>query len=132
MAGKLNEQWCSVAGYEGMYDVSSLGRVCSLDRCRVGDHGAPTRVHGRILSQRLGNSGYPTVWLSRDAKARAFSVHRLVAIAFLDRDASRAEVNHKDGDKTNNAASNLEWVSRGENVTHAYRTVGRRGWKRAA
>lgn len=131
MAGKLSEIWRPVAGYECLYEVSSLGRVRSLDRFRVGDHGAPTRVRGRVLSQRLGNSGYPTVWLSRDAKARAFSVHRLVAIAFLGVDTTRPEVNHRDGDKTNNALSNLEWVSRGENVAHAYRTVGRRGWRAA-
>lgn len=132
MAGELIEEWRAVADYEGMYEVSSLGRVRSLDRYRVGDHGARTRVAGRILSQRSGNSGYLTVWLSKDAQKRAHSVHRLVAVAFLPGDATRVEVNHIDGIKLNNAVANLEWASRSENVAHAYRTVGRRGWKRVA
>lgn len=130
MAGELMENWRPVCGYDGIYEVSDCGQVRSLGRNRRGKLGAPTRVSARILKQ--GGGRYSMVLLCRDGERRAHSVHRLVAEAFIPRDETRLEVNHRDGDKRNNHVSNLEWVTRSENVAHAYQTVGRRGWKRAA
>lgn len=79
-----------------------------------------------MLSQRAGGSGYLTVWLSRDGVVRAHSTHRLVAAAFLGLDPTSPEVNHIDGDKSNNHLTNLEWVTRSRNVAHSYEIHGSR------
>ena len=131
MAGELIETWRPVAGYFGLYEVSDHGRVRSLGRFRSGAHGAPTRVSPRVLKH--GGNRYAMVVLSNGIdRRRGHSVHRLVAEAFIPLVDSRNEVNHIDGDRRNNHASNLEWVTRSENVSHSYRTVGRRGWMRSA
>lgn len=115
-----DEVWLDVAGYEGMYAVSSLGRVRSLNR-RTPDGKALT---GRLLKQTVPEGRYPTIVLSRDGKLKTFSVHRLVAGLHVMNPEGLPEVNHKDGDKENNVAYNLEWVTRGQNNTHRYRSLG--------
>lgn len=109
-----NEKWKPVKGYEGLYLVSSAGRVWSTYR-------------GRYKNATLQNGGYPLVWLSKDGKRCAKLVHRLVAEAFIDNPDGLKEVNHKDGVKTNNTVGNLEWCSRSENLTHRARVLGQRG-----
>lgn len=104
------EEWKPVVGYEGLYEVSSLGRV----RSRQG-----------LLRQSLANR-YPSVHLSRDGKQATHRVHRLVASAFIPNPDGRETVNHIDGDRTNNAALNLEWVTTSENVRHAHHSLGTR------
>lgn len=100
------------------YSVSNLGRVRSV-------------VTGTILTPRIGGSGYYNIYLRvKGRRPINRRVHRLVADAFLAPDPSRDEVNHIDGDKLNNAASNLEWVTRSENIRHALALglyPGRRG-----
>lgn len=129
MAGELTENWRPIVGYEDQYQVSDQGRVRSLARHRIGAHGSRTRVSERIL--KPGGNRYPMVLLCKDGNRRGFSIHRLVAEAFIPAVGDRQEVNHRDGNPTNNVASNLEWVNRSENVAHSYRTVGRHGWKKA-
>lgn len=75
---------------------------------------------GRRLSQHLSNAGYLRVELHSDGSAKKHSVHRLVALAFVPNPDGKECVNHIDGVKTNNAAANLEWVTRSENQKHAY------------
>lgn len=81
---------------------------------------------GRELKQFEGGSGYLHVTLSKDGKTKSSEVHRLVAIAFIAKPDGGLEVNHKDGDKHNNAAENLEWVTRSENVKHSYLHLNRK------
>ena len=120
----MNELWQPVLGYEGLYEVSNLGQVRSVDRTRpTTRHGKATVVKykGKLLRPGQFSSGYLSVSLWKSNKGVSGSVHVLVAQAFLG-DTSGKDVNHIDGDKHNNAAANLEICNRSENMLHAYRT----------
>ena len=99
--------WKPVAGYEGAYEVSDVGLV--------------RRVGKQPKTLTPGSHGYYVVSLWQNNKGKAEYVHRLVAIAFVDGDQSLT-VNHKDGDKLNNCASNLEWISKADNTRHQWST----------
>lgn len=101
-----SEIWKPVEGFP--YEVSNEGRI--------------RNSKGSVLKQFRQKNGYMAVKLFKDGKGVNYRVHRLVACAFLDRPEGKEEVNHKDGDKENNAASNLEWSNRSENVRHAFMT----------
>ena len=97
-----------MVGWEGLYEVSSLGRVRTLPR-----HGKP----GRILKlQQAKRGGYPAVSMSRNSIGRTFKVHVLVAAAFLGPKPDGLEVLHADDDKNNNVATNLRYGTRSENL----------------
>lgn len=119
-----DELWRPVPRFEGLYEVSSLGRVRSVDVLVPYTHwrsGARlVRLkRGRIKSAQLINSGYQIVHLyDRDVRS-ALLVHRLVAEAFLPNPLGLPEVNHRDGVKPNNAVYNLEWICRTKNMDHA-------------
>lgn len=116
----LLEIWKDIQGYEGLYQVSSLGRVRSMDRWRRnGTNGYIQR--GRILSQEVSKCGYNMVKLSINGKARGLLVHRLVAIAFVPNPQNKEQVNHIDGCKQNNNVNNLEWATQSENIIHAHK-----------
>lgn len=120
---EMQEEWRDVVGYEGLYEVSSRGRVRTVGsiRERSGSRGSLT-VHERIRKPHLTPKGYHRVQLSKDGVARNHLVHVLVAQAFIGcPDESDADqVNHKDGFKSNNCAENLEYVTQSENMLHAY------------
>ena len=113
------EEWKDVVGYEGLYQVSSLGRVKRLVgyQCCV----------ERVLKPGKRRDGYLQVALYRDGKATNKRVHRLVAKAFLGDAPEGYEVNHRNGDKADNRAENLEWVTASENRKHTYRVLGKTG-----
>ena len=103
------EDWKEIAGYEGLYAVSSFGRVRSLTK-------------GLILKPvETKAKEYYQVSLYKNKEQKTHNIHRLVANAFIENPSNKKEVNHKDGDKLNNNASNLEWSTRSENVLHSYR-----------
>ncbi len=112
MSDDLNESevWLPVPGYEGLYEVSNLGRVRSLHaRFRT----------PRLCAQGTDGTGYPTVSLSKDGKRTAKTVHRLVCRAFHgEPNALQNEAAHLDGDRTNGRADNLKWCSKIENHSH--------------
>lgn len=116
------EIWRDIEGYEGLYQVSNLGRVKSLDRIdRLG-----RRKPGVILSYILHNYGYLLVNLYKEGKRKLFLVHRLVAHTFIPNPEGLPEINHKDEDKTNNLVDNLEYCDRKYNInygTHTERMV---------
>jgi hypothetical protein len=126
-----DEQWRDVADWEGLYQVSDLGRVRSLDRPgKLGSGGAARK--GRVLRQGGNTVSYNNVGLCRDGAQVAAAVHRLVAVAFVERPHSGAvEVCHNDGNKRNNRASNLRWDTRQGNQAdkrkHGTSGLGKRG-----
>lgn len=120
----MTEEWRPVVGYEGLYEVSNLGRVRSLPRWR-------SHQQKLVLRCSSNNSGYQQVHLSTHNKQKSMTVHRLVAQAFIPNPENKPEINHIDGDKTNNKIDNLEWVNRKENVHHAiYKLDHKTNWCR--
>lgn len=110
------EIWVDIEGYEGLYQVSNFGRVRSLDR--IGDNG---RIYKGVTKALSDNGrGYLQVNLKIKGKQRNLYIHRLVAQAFIPNPENKPEVNHIDGDKSNNFVSNLEWVTHVENVKHCF------------
>lgn len=117
----LIEEWRPVAlvEFSQFYEVSSLGRVRSLDRIsRTKGDGKLFRP-GRILRLQVNTRGYPCAYLRAVPHVRNATVHRLVACAFIENPLGLSEVNHIDLNKTNNAVTNLEWTSRLSNYLHA-------------
>ena len=107
------ELWRDVKGYEGLYQVSSEGRVKSLKR--------KGRKKERILKHQIDRNGYLRLNLCAGGKSRLFFVHRLVCQAFHENPDNNPCVNHIDENKTNNAASNLEWCTYEENNNYGTR-----------
>lgn len=111
--GEAPEVWRSVPGYEGLYSISANGKVRSEAK-----HGRPAR----ILQPSRSHNGYLRLYLCRNGRRHNFSVHQLVASAFMGPVPIGHEVNHRDGDKSNNRVSNLAYVTHSENLRHAHRT----------
>ena len=97
------EHWKAIAGYEGIYEVSDLGRVKSLNYNHTGNE--------KILKPGKAAGGYLFVILCKDCHTKHLLVHRIVAEAFILNPQGLETVNHKDEVKTNNTVSNLEWMS---------------------
>ena len=87
------EIWKNIDGYNGLYQISNLGRVKSCERYRKGKNNIPTKVNERLLKQTL-NNGYLSVGLSKEGKIKYYYIHRLVASAFIDNPDNYNEVNH--------------------------------------
>ena len=127
----MEEVWKDVLGFEGLYQVSSLGRIRSLDRCYIGknQYGSEfnvVRKGGIIRDRQKKGSKYRRIGLRKDGKRYWFFVHRLVAFAFPDicgEHFDGAEVNHKDENPENNCAYNLEWCSKEYNSNYGTRNT---------
>lgn len=114
------EEWRSVVGYEGQYEVSSFGQVRSVDRT-VYQKGGVWRYRSYLLSQDVNKRGYHRVVLSRDNKRRTVSVHRLMGEAFLDNPSGLPFVRHLDDDKSHNRIENLAWGTNSDNQKDSIR-----------
>lgn len=108
------EEWRQIPGYEGLYEVSSFGRVRSVDRYVKSSYGAYRLHKGKVLSPGIRPDGYLVVCLLE----RMFRVHRLVAETFIPNPLGLPQVNHKDEDKSNNRVENLEWCDARYNTTY--------------
>ena len=115
-------RWKPIVGYEGTYEVCSDGSVRSLDRVITLKDGRPQTHKGKVLRQFTNKKGYKSVGLFREGEGKRREVHRLVAIAFISNHENKPQVNHIDGNPSNNDASNLEWVTNMENLAHASAT----------
>lgn len=115
------EYWKPVVGYEGYYEVSSYGRVRSVDHySRTGiKHSEKRLVKGQMLRLNKKRTGYLCVDLCKENKTKTTQVHRLVATAFIEKPEGKNVVNHKNLVKSDNRVENLEWVTYKENSMHA-------------
>ena len=120
----MNEEWKDIEGYEGLYQVSNLGRVRSLDRyvekaVHPGFPPSTVLCKGRILKQGYCRFGYAHVCFTKKGVPNKIArIHRLVARAFVQGYFEGAVVNHKDENPKNNRADNLEWCTQKYNVTY--------------
>lgn len=116
------EIWKDVLGYEGLYEISNMGNIRSLDRTIVTKRKNIRIKKGKILTPTKTAVGYYVVVLHKDLKQKSFSVHKLMAITFLNHVPCgyKEVVNHKDFDKLNNKLSNLELVSQRENTNQKH------------
>lgn len=123
------EEWRPIAGFEGRYEISSFGRVKSLSRTiytvwKNGEEGAYFQ-EGRILSLKectrnsRGYQTYKQVCLSDNGKHKYRLVHRVVAEAFIPNPEYKPQINHIDGNPSNNNVENLEWCTAKENQWHS-------------
>ena len=115
------ETWKNIKGYEGLYQVSNMGRVKSLERKIPHWRGGERVQKERILKQVVTHNGYLRVGLRVDGKQKMLRVHRLVCEAFHENHDNKPQVNHLNEDKTDNRACNLEWCTRIENCNHGTR-----------
>lgn len=106
----MEEIWKNIEGYPN-YQISSIGRVKSLERNIVKGRGGLYKIEEKILKGGKDGKGYLFVHLYKNRKQKNYYIHRLVASAFLDNPNNLLEVNHKDEDKTNNQLTNLEWCT---------------------
>lgn len=121
----MNEIWRDVKGYEGLYQVSSLGNVRSLDRYKENNRGRYLQK-GRILRKSYDKDGYSMVGLYKNGKSCSKKVHRLVAQTFIPNPKNKPTVNHKNGIRDDDRVSNLEWATMSENQLHAFRVLKRK------
>jgi hypothetical protein len=113
------EEWKDIKEYEGLYQVSSYGKVRSLPKEWVIGKGGIKKHDGMILKPGIQTMGYYYVNLYKNKKIKFIAVHRLVAKAFIQNDDNNLVVNHIDGNKINNNSNNLEWISQKANIEHA-------------
>jgi hypothetical protein len=113
---EIKEIWKDIPEHEGEYQVSNLGRVRSIERYVTHNYGGLKLVPFKYMKLSKSNNGYYGLSLKRKRK----SIHRLVAIAFIENKNNLPCINHIDGDKSNNNFFNLEWVNHSQNLKHAF------------
>ena len=110
----MTEQWRAIPGYEGLYEVSNRGRIYSWRR-------------GKLRKLNDTGRGYLQVMLSKDGCRAYLLVHRLVAEAFIPNPENKPQINHRNGDKTDNRVENLEWCTLSENLIHRHQVLRQSG-----
>lgn len=110
-----------VQGFEN-YEITINGKIRSIDRIIITKAGKSLPKPGIILKTPIDRYGYKKIVLCLEGKKNYFTVHRLVALTFVNNPHSKPQVNHKDGNKLNNHISNLEWCTSLENEQHAWKT----------
>lgn len=113
----MGEQWKTIEGFEGYYEVSNQGRIRSVDRmCNTYFSEAGRRIKGQIMKPTDNGNGYLIVHLKKNGQRTSKYIHRLVAETFLEKPAECNVVDHIDYNKKNNVVDNLQWCTQKENV----------------
>ena len=120
------EVWKDIEGYEGMYQVSNMGLVWSVEREIVMPKGGIKKLGGLFIIPDIIHNGYYQIKLYKNGKYKRILLSRLVAIHFIPNPLNLPQVNHKKGNKSDNRASQLEWCTASENVQHAFDILGRK------
>lgn len=115
----MEEIWKDIKGYEGLYQISNLGNVRSLERLVYKSDGVIQCRKQRIMAKRKSSDGYYFAKLNVDKNSKSIAIHRLVAEAFIPNPYNLPEINHIDTDRTNNVVTNLEWCTHKDNVKHS-------------
>jgi hypothetical protein len=108
-----------IKGYEGLYQISNLGSIKSLSRINKNGYGY-FKTKEKLLKTNPNIVGYPVVNLKLNKKSTTYTIHRLLAIHFIDNPENKQTVNHINGIKSDNRLENLEWSTQSENIKHAY------------
>ena len=114
----MEQIWKTIQGFEGLYEVSNLGAVKSLEKMWVVNKAIRNKPE-TIMKQSTDSNGYFQVELSKNGKAKKYLVHRLIAKAFIENPDNKNDVNHINCIKKDNRVENLEWATRSENIRHA-------------
>jgi hypothetical protein len=129
----MEEIWKEIPNTNGNYSASNLGRIRGNDRVVTTTHKIPRKllIKGKILKpgksiSRNGRTIYRSVVITIDLIAKGIGVHRLVAMTFIPNPDNKPEVNHIDGNASNNNVENLEWCTQSENQLHAYAILNRK------
>lgn len=109
------ERFKDIEGYEGLYQISNLGNVKSLNYGRTGEE--------KLLKPAKKDNGYLFIGLHKNGNVKFFLIHRLVALAFIPNPLYLKEINHINEDKTDNCVNNLEWISHKDNMKYGTRIV---------
>lgn len=117
----MNEEWRDIPHYEGLYQVSNLGQIRSIDRFVRRGIGTTKMLKGIILNPLFQRNGYIFVILSKNGKTKRMAIHRAVALAFIPNPDNKSEVNHINEDKRDNRVSNLEWITIHDNRCYGTR-----------
>ena len=124
MTNIQEEIWKDIADYEGLYQVSNLGRVKSLPWAQKHQTGTYFTKRTRFIKISIGTgfNGYSCVALTKNSIQKGYFMHRVIAKAFIPNPENKPMINHINGVKTDNRIENLEWVTRSENTIHAFAT----------
>lgn len=114
----MEEEWRDISGFEGLYQVSNLGNVKSLNRVIIAKDGKKHFLTGQIIKSDKCGLKYCQLNLFKNSKRKKALVHRLVAIALIDNPENKRCVNHIDSNGKNNNILNLEWLTHKENTAH--------------
>lgn len=114
----IREIWRSIKGYEGLYLISNLGNIKSVTKVVNSPRQKSYNVEGKMLKKIVNQTGYYKRALCKDSNVKHFVLHRLVAETFVLNHDNKPFVNHIDGNRLNNNAWNLEWVTSRENNSH--------------
>ena len=117
----MEEIWKGIKGYEGLYQVSNLGRVKSLERVSKHTKGYMAHYKEKILASISEKNGYVRTILTKNNTSKSYYIHRLVAEAFIPNPDNLPEVNHIDENKANNCVNNLEWCTHKYNSNYGTR-----------
>jgi hypothetical protein len=116
------EEWKAIPGYEGYYEISTLGNVRSVERTVKGRWGAH-KIGARIMKQQVSYDGYLKVSLCKDCEQETVNTHILMALAFLEKPAGKDQIDHCDRNPKNNVITNIRWVDAKENSANRILTT---------